>query len=181
MKQLTKDENEKYRVKIKKYRIHFGLAQSDIANILKWDVARYGGIESGRRTLDINAADCIANVYGLKYYQVGNESTSIPEFAALPKATQSVIVEREKIGIKPKNSDRHLGFYLDQLIKDGVLNTPISAKDVMSHLPPDVQSGLLSMEITSLFNKSPRNKHIVKVGKKGKEHLFQLKEFAKSI
>ncbi|SDE94569.1 Helix-turn-helix [Mucilaginibacter pineti] len=179
MSKERKDENAKYRTIIKKYRRHFGLLQGDIASLLDIDENRYSGIESGRRTLDINISDEIAGLYNLKYYKMGNPSQVIPKIEDLPKATQEIIATRVGLGIKLKNTDRNLGFYLDQLINGKGLDEPITAKEIWEQLPENVKKSSSPTEITNLFNKKPRNKIITKVDKKGKEYLFQLKKLAK--
>jgi transcriptional regulator with XRE-family HTH domain len=173
-----KDENAKYRAIIKKYRKHFGLLQGDISTLLAIDESRYSGIESGRRTLDINIADDIARAYNRKYYEMGNPDKSIPEIEHLPKGTQEIIALRKKLGVKIKNTDRNLGYYLDRLINEKKLNEPITAKELWEQLPDNIKKSSSPTEITNLFNKNPRNKTIEKVDKKGKEYLFQLKAFA---
>lgn len=178
MPQEHKGENAKYRATIKKYRKYFELTQGDLSSLLNIEETRYNGIESGRRVLDIDTADEIAAVYGLRYFEMGQDGQSIPEIEHLPKTTQNVILERKKSGIKPKNTERNLGFYLDKLIKEKKLNLPVTAKEVWMELPKETKENSTSTEITSMLTKKPRNKMIAKVGKRGKEHLFQLKKVA---
>lgn len=178
MSKNRKDENAKYRTVIKKYRKHFGLLQGDIAILLSIDESRYSGIESGRRTLDINTSDEIAGVYNLKYYKMGNPSQALPEIEQLPKATQDIVALRMKLGVKLKNTDRNLGFYLDSLINEKRLDKPITAKEIWEQLPDNIKKSCSPTEITNLFNKKPRNKIIEKVDKRGKEYRFRLKVFA---
>ena len=177
MSQERKGENEKYRATIKRYRKHFELTQGDLSSLLNIEETRYNGIESGRRILDIDTADEIAAVYGLRYFEMGQDTQAIPELEHLPKATQDIVLERRESGVKPKNTERNLGFYLDKLIKEKKLNLPITAKELWLQLPMETKENSTSTEITSMLTKKPRNQTIVKVGRKGKEHLFQLKEF----
>lgn len=178
MPQEHKGENAKYRATIKKYRKHFELTQGDLSSLLDIEESRYNGIESGRRVLDIDTADEIAAVYGLRYFEMGQDIQSIPELKHLPKATQNIVLERRKSGVKPKNTERNLGFYLDKLIKEKKLNLPITAKELWMQLPKETKENSTSTEITSMLTKKPRNQIIVKVDKQGREYLFQLKKFA---
>ena len=172
------DENERFRHIIKNYRIAFNLTQEIVEELSKLKKLKYSRIESGKQNADIQDSKDIAKIYGLENYEILNPNQKIPLKSSLPKSTQLAIKKLEQFGVNPKPHLRKidLGKYLDELITKGLLDQPISAKALLGAMPAVVQNEVMeSRKITDLLNRRPRNEHIAKVGKNGKEYLFQLK------
>lgn len=174
------DANSEYRRVLLLYREHFNLTQKEVAKIAGVKQSEYSGFETGKRFLYLNDADNISlKVWGKKYNEFTKNVGTYPTVDHLPVRTQQVIEQRKLSGSKLRDTESKLAKALDQLIEIGQLNEPITAKNIWELLPIETREESIPIEITNLFNKAPRSEIIAKVGKTGREFLFQLKEFAK--
>lgn len=174
------DENSKFRILVKKYRNHFGLSQENVANLFKGKRSDYEGVETGKRTIDLNLANKIANAYGLTYCQMIDPIQVIPPFDKLPTETQKVISEREMKGLVNRDYDNDIAGNLDRIIHETkVLHQPVTAEEIRLNFPEEIRDTIKATRITDLLKKSGRDEIVIQVNKKGREHLFQLRELVK--
>lgn len=171
------DANSEFREALILYRKHFGLTQQIVADIANMKQSEYSDFESGKRPLHLNDADDISKrVYGMGYKTFAKNNEKYPAMAELPQATQEAIQMIKEKGTKLRTSEGKLANALDNLISTGKLDHPITAKEVFELMPPEIQEHSKENEITNLLGKSPRNKIIEQVGKKGRSNLYKLRK-----
>ncbi|SDL11126.1 Helix-turn-helix [Pedobacter sp. ok626] len=174
-----RDENSRFRELVKIYRNHFSLSQENVANLYNVKQSDYTGVESGKRTIDLNLAEKIANVYGLSYCQMIDPNQSFPAFDTLPEKTKNIITTRINAGFSNRDYDKDVAGNLDKIINETtVLERPLTANEIRLNFPTDIRERINARNITDLLKKSGRDQIVVMVGKRGREYLFQLKAFA---
>lgn len=173
------DENSRFRKLVKKYRNYFGLSQESIATLFNGKRSDYEGVETGKRTIDLNLAGKIAGVFGMSYCQMIDPNQEIPSFEQLPATTKQHITKRTEAGLSSKDYDKDIAGNLDRIIYETTaLHNPITAEEIRLKFPLSIRNTIKAGRVTDLLNKTGRDEIVVKVGKRGKEYLFQLKEFA---
>jgi transcriptional regulator with XRE-family HTH domain len=171
--------NDIFALNLKKLRLRFNLLQKYVSDIAGITQSVYSSYETGSTQMGIDDADNISRkVWGVGYEQFVEFANKRISLEGLPKRTLNAINESEKIKIKEQ--DGRLAQELDRLIREGYLNKPVTSKQLLTHMHPDLHSRK-STEITNLLIKAPRNKYIAIVDKVKMESLFQLMELEKRL
>lgn len=174
-----KNANLEFAQSLKKLRLKFNLLQKQVSEIAGITQSVYSSYESGSTHMGLNDADNISKkVWGVGYKQFVEFANKKVSLKDLPNITLHAINESKKIKIKEQ--DGFLAQELDRLTKEGYLNAPITSKQLLAHMHPDLHSRK-STEITNLLIKAPRNKFVAIVDKNKKESLFQLMEFVGKV
>lgn len=182
MKRQNLDVTIEYASQLEKYLKHFGLIEADLARLIKSistdDIKE---VLSGKKGVVLKTAEKISNVFGLRYFEVGNPKFSFPKIRELPQETQTAIEYRKEKGAVQinRNFDNDIAGNLDRLIHEtDLLKNPSTAEEIRFSFPIEIRDTIKSTRITDLLKKSGRDKFVIQVGKRGREHLFQLKEYA---
>lgn len=92
----------RYNIKIefgkqtKKFRLHFGLGQKELAKLSNMSPSEYSDLENGVTNYNVEKLQNISSVYGLLYYQMGNPKCRFPAFNKLPDKTKKAINARKE-------------------------------------------------------------------------------------
>ncbi len=169
--------NREFAEALKRLRLKYNLLQKQISEIADITQSIYSSYERGSTQMGLNDANNISRkVWGVGYREFVNFAKGDVTLNELPKKTINAIEESKKVKIKEQ--DGLLAQELDRLIGEGYLNSPITSKQLLSHMHPDLH-GRNATEITNLLIKPPRNKDVITVGKNANENLFQLEGFSK--
>lgn len=163
---------------IQKYLAHFGMLEADLGALIGTGSSDINAIMNLQKSLGLIRLDRIASVFGLTYYEFGNPSHPFPSFDNLPSETKIMIEKRRVLGIPNRNYENDIAGNLDKIIHEStLLHNPVTAEEIRLHFPDDIKDTIKATRITDLLKKSGRDEIVVKVDKRGKEFLFQLKEF----
>lgn len=168
-------------LQVKKYLKHFGLTEGDLSRLINSNTNTVHEILSGQKGIVLNSAEKISNIFGLRYFEFGNPLFPIPVIKKLPEETRKFIENRKKRGVQViiRNYDNDIAGNLDKIINEtDVLHHPVTAEEIRLSFPKDIRDTIKATRVTDLLKKSGRDKVVVKVDKRGKEFLFQLKAFA---
>lgn len=163
------------------YREHFSLNQEDLANLMDILQPDYSEIESAKKSIGLDRAQLVANVYGIKYYSMADPNCPVPQFDQLPVATQNTVLNRKQSGLSPRDYNINLADNLDIVLNSDFLNTPRTAEEIWAQLPEELRSKVEPRRITDLLGKSPRNLRIEKISAaagEGKKNRYVLKKVA---
>jgi hypothetical protein len=163
-----------------KYLRHFGLIEADIARLVKSNTDDIREILDGQKGVVLKTAEKISNAFGLRYFELGNPKFPLPKIKQLPEETQDAIKYRKEKGTAQivRNYDNDIAGNLDRIIYEtDLLHQPVTAEEIRLHFPEDIRDTIKATRITDLLKKSGRDQLVIQVDKKGREHLFQLKEF----
>lgn len=80
----------------KKFRIHFGLSQIEVADLSDMSPSEYSDLENGTTNYNVGKLQNVSSVYGLFYYQMGNPKCKFPASFKLPENTKKTINAREE-------------------------------------------------------------------------------------
>lgn len=166
---------------LSKYLRHFGLTGGDLARLINSNTDDIREIMAGSKGTVLKSAEKISNVFGLRYFELGNPLFSIPLIEYLPEETQKFIEKRKVRGVPVinRNYSNDIAGNLDKIINESdVLHFPVTAEEIRLRLPKEIRDTIKASRITDLLKKSGRDKIVIQVDKRGKEFLFQLKEFA---
>lgn len=170
------DENERYRKISKNYRKHFGLSQEDVAELMNIKQNAYSAMETGRGDIDLEKADKIAKVYGLRYFQMGDPKQRVPSIENLPSKTKKRALERQAEGKKSRNDELQLPIKVTDILNSGKLPQKFTSADVWELLPEEIKKKVKAIRITDLFNKGQLKNIVEETGeKRGREKLYRLK------
>ncbi|WP_400261301.1 helix-turn-helix domain-containing protein [Sphingobacterium sp. SG20118] len=145
---------------VKKYLDASGLSENDLAKLLNSSIKNVTEIISGNVGLTIDKMIKIGSIFNVTYYNLANPNFPLPNFTDLDELTKDLIEKRKITGVKTKDKNHALANELNRLIKEGSLNQPNTAKNLLTHMTPSLWKRNPS-EITSLLNKAPRNESIV--------------------
>lgn len=104
----------------KKFRLHFGLSQKELAKLCNMSPSEYSDLENGVTNYNVEKLQSVSSTYNLFYYQMGNPKCRFPAFSKLPDKTKIVINSREE-PVKTYNErliTEHLTFVFAELSKD---------------------------------------------------------------
>ena len=181
MKDENLDVSVEFGNQVIKYLKHFGLIGADIARLSKLNTASMEDMLNGSKGIVLKTAEKISNAFGLRYFELGNPKFPLPKIKQLPQETQDAIKYRKEKGNTQivRNYDNDIAGNLDWIIYEtDLLHQPVTAEEIRLSFPLDIRDAIKSTRITDLLKKSGRDRFVVQVGKRGREHLFQLKEFA---
>ena len=167
-------------LQVKKYLKHFGLTEGDLSRLIKSNTNKVQDILLGKKGIVLNSAERISNVFGLRYFEFGNPLFSLPLIKDLPEETQEFIENRKKRGVPVinRNYNNDIAGNLDRIINEtDVLHHKVTAEEIRLNFPEEIRDTIKATRITDLLKKSGRDEIVVKVDKRGKEFLFQLKKF----
>lgn len=162
---------------VAKYLKKSGLDINDFARLIKSNTDNVNDIIAGKVGLTIGKMINIASLFGQVYYNFANPNHPVPERSELIKNIKDVISRRESIGKKDIDKERKLATELDRLISEGHLNTPTTSKLIHAKMDSKLAKRKTS-EITSLLGRTPRNKEIISIGKRGTQSIFIHKNYA---
>ncbi|WP_313419966.1 helix-turn-helix domain-containing protein [Sphingobacterium multivorum] len=80
----------------KKFRLHFGLSQIEVADLSDMSPSEYSDLENGTTNYNVEKLQIVSSIYGLFYYQMGNPKCKFPALSKLPERTRAKINSREK-------------------------------------------------------------------------------------
>ncbi len=147
-----------FRARIREYRKHFGLNQSDIATLIRTNQPAYNQLEIGERGIDLSTAATIAAIYGLQLHQITDPKQKIPALRSLPERTRKAIEKRKASGVAPRDYDRDIAGQLDHILhQTDFLHTARTTAEIWSRLPDDIRKSIPKGRITDLLGKAPRN------------------------
>jgi len=175
---INKDILAEFVTQIHKYLKHFGLIEADLGALIGTGSGDIKGILNFTKSVGLKRLGRIASIFGLTYYEFGNPLHPYPKFDDLPLETQIAITKRKEIGNPNRDYSKDLAGNLDKILSTDYLSMPRTAEEIWQQLPINVRETIGPTRVTDLLGKNPRNKMVTKVGKKGKEHLFQLKKVA---
>ncbi len=169
-------ENQRFRNLIKKYRKHFKLSQEDVAEFMGIKQNAYSAIETGRGDIDLDKADNVASVYGLRHFQMLDPKQKTPRIDDLPARTKKRVLERKAEGKKLRNDELELPKHIVDVFKSGKLLEEFTSSDVWGLLPEDIKEQIKSIRITDLFKKGELKDKVEDTDRKrGREKLYRLK------
>ncbi|SEM76615.1 hypothetical protein SAMN05216436_107120 [bacterium A37T11] len=146
-------ESDKFRIIARKYRKHFTLSQDNITGLYNGKRGDYTGVESGKRTVDLDLAYKIAAVYGLTYCQMVNPDQAIPDLENLPLKTKQLISERMEKGVIEKNDELQLPVHVKTILDSGKLPEIFTSNQVYSLLERTIKRQITANRITVLLTK----------------------------
>lgn len=153
--------NKEFATALKSLRVKFNLTQRQIAQIAEIETGDYSSFERCKRKLGLDDADNLSSkVWGVSYTKFVEFSKDKIDKDKLPLLTHKAI--EDSIDVVLKDTDNLFAKELDQLINKGELNSPKTSKMLHSKMKKKLQKRN-STEITSLLNKSPRNKIVTKL------------------
>lgn len=161
---------------IKKYLKHFKMLTSDLGAQIGTEATDIRRIIEYEKSVGIKRAERIAGVFGLRYYEFANPDHPLPLLKELPQKTQKVIEERKIKGYKVNSRKANLNLprYLKALIERGELDQPTTSRQLLEKLPPVIQEQI-KFQPRRISDVLGKTEGIEKVGKIGKERLYQLK------
>lgn len=128
---------DKFIEKAKEFRLHFGLSEDDIDELLIERNLTYSKLEYRKRTLTLELAEAYPLIYGIEYCDFKKDETIPPEFDELPQATQNFIknktTTRNKVGLK---GTKNKASYVIILVKDFPLGHKFTNSEIIPYLPP---------------------------------------------
>jgi len=170
----------KFTKKAKEFRLHFGLSEDDIDELLIEKGLTYSKLEYGKRTLTLELAEAYPLLYGIEYCDFKKEKTTVPKFEKLPQTTQNFVNNKSttgnKVGLK---GTKNKASYVIILIKDFTIGRQFTNSEIIPSLPPpankdlsiDWSKGLLK-GLAENIHKS--NYYIDENGDKKREATYQL-------
>ncbi|WGQ15028.1 helix-turn-helix domain-containing protein [Sphingobacterium faecium] len=147
----------------KKFRLHFGLGQKEIADLSDMSLSEYSDLENGKTNYNVEKIQDVSSVYGLFYYQLGNPTYKFPAFTKLPKETQSIINNRKE-PLKVYNTRlivEHLGIIFSAMPE----GTEFLIKNINSLIEQKFKISYENEEISGTINKKFKD-YICKTTKK---------------
>lgn len=165
---------------LKKYLTRFKLYPEDIAYALKTNAESIVKIINGEQSIYLETTEKIANIFGVKFYEMGNPTFPFPAKKNLPGTTKSMIAKREVDGEPKKYSDHGLIEALDAVLSGSYLEEPRTSKQILTQLPEEVRDAINNeaRRITDLLNREPRCFLVKKFKINGsREYWYQLIEF----
>lgn len=177
MSRKSIDVSKEFGAQVLRYLEHFGMTEFDLANLIGSNSNDIQEIILGSKSVVLKTAENISNVFNIRYFELGNPSFTIPDLQRLPEKTKTVIKDRARKGVTKIHRDYSIDIsgHLDAIITSDYLHTPRTAEQIWKQLPEDIKSKIEPRRITDLLGKNPRNQIVEKVGKNGREFLFQLK------
>jgi hypothetical protein len=181
LKEEILDVSIEFGKQLLKYLTHFGLIEADLARLIKFNTDDIKEILEGKKGVVLKSAERISNVFGLRYFELGNPKFEIPKVKDLPKQTTDLILNRKEKGVPQVNRNYgiDLAGNLDIILNSGFLNTPHTAEEIWAQLPEEVRNKVEPRRITDLLGKSPRNSMIEKIpasAGEGKKNRYILKK-----
>lgn len=169
------NENQKFRNLIKGYRKHYGLSQDDIAELIGIKQNAYSAMETGRGDIDLDKADRVAKVYGLRHFQMLDPKQKMPLIEDLPQRTRERVLERKIKGKKARNDELELPKRIITIFKSGKLREEFTSSNVWDLLPENIKGQIKSTRITDLFKKGDLKDKVEETGeKRGREKVYRL-------
>lgn len=132
-----------------------------------------GDLINGNVGLNIDKMIKIANVFNVTNYNLANPNFLLPD---LNEATLKIIEKRKITGVKTIDKNHTLANELNRVIKEGRLNQPNTAKNLLTYMDSLLMERNPS-EITNLLKKAPRNEYIVLLRQIKGMNYFIHKEF----
>ncbi|TDS52422.1 helix-turn-helix domain-containing protein [Myroides indicus] len=177
---MSKEYYQKeYGKRVAEFLSFYGLTEGDLAKLIDSNSSNIKNIIRGKVGLNINKMISIASVFNLTYYDFANPNYKLPLKSKLPKSTIKIINERAEKGIVIRDTSNILANELERLIKEGVLNKPVTSKILLSLMNSKARKKN-STEVTNLLRKEPRNSLIVQLKYRyGNESIFVHKDYAK--
>ena len=83
---------------LQKYMQKFGLESVDIAHFINSTTNHIDSLLDGTGTVELDTADKIARVFGLRYYEFAHPKQKTPAEDSLPELTKKRIIFRKKTG-----------------------------------------------------------------------------------
>jgi len=163
---------------IKKYLNASGLSKNDLAKLINSSIKNVTEIINGNVGLNIDKMIKIASIFNVTYYNLANPNFPLPNFTDLDKPTKDLIEKRKITGVKTIDKNHTLANELNRLIKEGKLNQPNTAKNLLAYMDPSLKERNPS-EITSLLNKAPRNETIILIRSIKGMNYYVHKDFIK--
>lgn len=135
----------------KKFRLHFGLSQMQVADLSGMSPSEYSDLEHGVTNYNVGKLQSVSSVYGLFYYQMGNPKCRFPIFSKLPEETKNIIISREQ----------PLKVYSDRLIVEHLIlvfslmpkYSEFLIKDINIHIKERFKTIYENEEISGTINK----------------------------
>lgn len=158
--ELEKKYTKEFGKQVAKYLKISGLDINDFAKLIKSNADNVNGIIAGEVGITLGKMVKMANVFGIIHYDFANPKFPIPNREELIKNIKNVIEKREAIGKKNIDKKGLLANELNRLIKEGRLNQPNTAKNLLTYMDALLMERNPS-EITSLLKKAPRNEYII--------------------
>jgi len=180
VKKKFKDISVQFGAQLKRYLDHFGLIEIDIAYLIGSNSNSIDNIVKGDRGVVLKTVEKIANFFGLSYYEMGNPDFPFPAVSNLPKPTQLAILKRKDLGVPDRDYEFDLAGKLDIVIASDFLQVARTSEAIAKQIEDGGGGQIDAVRITDLLGRSPRNKIVVKVGKQGKQNLYQLEAFAEN-
>ncbi|MCL8537666.1 helix-turn-helix domain-containing protein [Chryseobacterium gallinarum] len=169
-------ENQRFRNIIKKYRESFNLSQNDISMLIGITQSVYKAVENGRGTIDLDKADMIAKVYGLRYWELVHPSRKSIEVEKLPVKTKKLVLARKHVKRTPKNRELQLPEKINAIFSSGKLPREFTSSDIWSLLPTSVRDQVKTIRITDTLKKGSLRNLVEETGeKRSHEKLYRLK------
>lgn len=170
---------KEYGKRVSKSLNFYGLTEGDLAKLIGSNSTNIKNIISGKVGLNINKMISIASVFGLTYYEFADPDHKFLLKNKLPEFTVKIIDERQGKGIIIRDVSNILAKELDRLIKENVLNKPVTSKGLISLMNPKARERN-STEVTNLLIKEPRSSLIVQLKHKYRnQSLFVHKDYVK--
>lgn len=146
--------SKEYANQLKKYMKHYHLFEQDIANLANSNVEVIYGVINCEKGIVLKTLEAIANIFGLRYFELGNPEYPMPASNTLPKKTIEKIEWRKKQG--PPIQTKYNIINLNQQITGVLSNYSLEAKfvpsDIFGALPSETKETIKkASRITDLF------------------------------
>jgi len=135
---MSKDISNRFVSKAKRFREHYNISEKNLDILLKEKKLTYTKLEYGKRTLTLELAEGIAEVYGLTYCKFIEPDQGPPEIKDLPIATQEKIETKEgKFKVAQKGT-LNLNENIVIVLNKYVAGNTFTNSQIISKLPKDL-------------------------------------------
>lgn len=164
---------------IKTYLKRFKLYPEDIAYALKTNAESIVKIINGDKSVYLETVEKIADIFGVKYYQMADPEFPLPSKKNLPENTKTLIEERKASGEPKKYGDHDLNQELDKIFRGNFLEIPRTTTEIANELPRSIPSTVrTASRVSDAIKKGTWEGLIAKLPKPdGERQRYQLVKF----
>jgi len=177
---IIADASIEFGLQLDAYIKHFGLERTDIGNLLSTTVRSIDKIIAGEKGVVLKTMEKIAGFFGIAYYEMANPNFPFPTLEELPQSTRDIILNRENSDKPDRDYEAQFTKHLEDIVKGNFLREEHTAKQVLGEMPKEIRENekYKPARITDAFKNGALAKFVVVVGKRGREYVFQLREYA---
>lgn len=176
MTNINIDTDKEFSARIIAALTFYGLEAGDLGKLTGVSATAINDITENKRSLGLKRADKIAQVFGLRYFELANSKLKFKAIRQLPVRTQKVIQERKEKG--PSNHERNTDLDLPKNTLEVLSKLPATAEftanEIYDLLPTEIKSLITPNRVTTLFKKGSLKKYVVYADRKLKHrHMYK--------